>query len=163
MSQQAKWVVRYIIDWGFGDYPSFLIILLYTAILNQRHRAYLHVVMYGSMLILGWILQFGYAQPLLFNMFPSVMYNEADGVDNYQIFSCKFEFGLPSIQSFEMLSLFVYIVCDYIMHKQEQDQIISENTSKVCSIYFVAAIVTSMFFISLSCTFRTLQGINTFN
>lgn len=91
------------------------------------------------------------------------MYNEAVGVDNYEVFSCKFEFGLPSFQSFEMLSLFVYIVCDYIMHKQEQDQITNGNTSKVCTINFVAAIVTSVFFITLSCTFRTLQGINTFN
>ncbi len=76
MSKQWQWIVRYIVDWGFGDFPSYIIILLYTAILNQRHRAYLHCVMYGTMLTIGWSLQFGYAQPLLFNMIPAVMFNE---------------------------------------------------------------------------------------
>lgn len=126
-----RWFVRYVVDWGFGDYPNYITILIYSAILNQRHRAYLHVAFLSSMSCVGWTMQFIYAQPLLFNMFPSV-FEEPDG--SYQIYSCQFKFGLPSSHAIEYMSLFVYLLIDYSMHCKEKQQKIKKsliiNTSR---------------------------------
>ena len=51
----------YVVDWGLGNYPNYIVILIYTAILNQRHRAFLHVCYLTTQLLFGAALQVIYA------------------------------------------------------------------------------------------------------
>ena len=79
----SKELLIYGLDWGFGNYPNYVVILVYTSILNQRHRSFLHVTMASSCLLMSFIMQLSYGQPLFFNMFPSVfrynLYTDANG------------------------------------------------------------------------------------
>jgi hypothetical protein len=135
-------VVRYVIDWGFGSYPNYIAILLYSAILNQRHRAYLHVVLYITVLYLAWTMQLIYAQPLYFNMYPNVFLHNTE----YQILSCKFKFGLPSVHAMQYMALFVFVFIDYALVCKE----INQTPTKVLHTKSVLILVFSLGFILLN-------------
>lgn len=51
-----RMIIRYVIDWSFEDYPSYITILIYSTVLNQRHRAYLHILLYSSSLFVTILL-----------------------------------------------------------------------------------------------------------
>jgi hypothetical protein len=102
-----------LIDWDFGSYSSYIAILLYTSLLKQRGRAYLHVCLYCSMLMLCYTLQAIFSQPRTYDMSTSV--------GNQEPYSCRKAFGLPSAHCCQEFSLFLFCVIDYARFCNEMD------------------------------------------
>jgi hypothetical protein len=58
--------------WGGGNVPNLVVILIYSAILDQRHRCFLHYVYYIAQYFLILTLRSIYAQPRTYDIDPYV-------------------------------------------------------------------------------------------